>query len=202
MTKQRTHLLFIDTETTGLTATDQIIQFAGIYGIFDGKKLHEEQRINQYINVTAPINFWAQRVHGISKNMVASYKYIDHYIDDFLAPVQQAHRVIGHNIAFDLRMLQQECNRIGKACDLSTVPTFCTMQDARPLLDIPGKRRLKLSALYEHLFGDSFANAHDAMADIEATMQCFLELVQRGNSSLATPTPWLLAKRPREKVTA
>ncbi len=180
LSKTKHTLLFIDTETTGLTSTDQIMQFAAIYGVFDGKKLHEEGRINQYVNITTPINFWAQRVHGLSKSMVATYKYIDHYIDDFLTPLSNAHCVIGHNIAFDLRMLQQECSRIGKAYDRTTVNTYCTMQDARHLVDLPGRKRLKLSALYEHLFGASFAHAHDAMADIEATKNCFVELAKRG----------------------
>ncbi|HBB04541.1 TPA: hypothetical protein DCZ39_06750 [Patescibacteria group bacterium] len=50
-----------------------MLQFAAIYGIFDGKNFHEESRINQYINITTNINFFAQKVHGISKSMVREY---------------------------------------------------------------------------------------------------------------------------------
>lgn len=176
-------LIFIDTETTWLSTTDQILQFAAIYGTFDGKNFHEESRINQYINITTKINFFAQRVHGISKSMVAEYGYIDSYIDDFLEYIYKSDHIIGHNISFDMRMLQQDCERIGKKHNLDTIKTFCTMKDTSHIEHLP-KKRPKLWLLYTHLFDKAFGNAHDAMADIEATKECFLELAKRGDISL------------------
>lgn len=176
-------LLFIDTETTGLSCTDQILQFAAIYWTFDGKKFNEEGRINQYINITTKINFFAQRVHGISKSMVAEYEYIDSYIDIFFDYIKKSDHIIGHNISFDIRMLQQDCERISRPYDWSTIKTFCTMSDIWHILDLP-KKRPKLGLLYTHLFCKEFANAHDAMADIEATKDCFLELAKRGHICL------------------
>lgn len=176
-------LLFIDTETTWLSSTDQILQFAAISGVFDGKNFHEEARINQYINITTKINFFAQRVHGITKSMVEEYEYIDGYIDQFLSYVATSDHIIWHNIAFDIRMLQQDCERIGKSYDWETIKTFCTMKDINHISDLP-KKRPKLGLLYTHLFGKEFANAHDAMADIEATKDCFLELAKRWDISL------------------
>jgi hypothetical protein len=38
--------------------------------------------------------------------------------------------------------------------------------------------------LYTHLFDKEIENAHDAMADIEATKDCFLELAKRGHITL------------------
>lgn len=176
--------MFIDTETTWLSCTDQILQFAAIYGTFDGKKFHEETRINQYINITTKINFFAQRVHGISKSMVAEYEYIDSYIDHFLTYIDKSDHVIGHNISFDIRMLQQDCARVGKQRDWTTVNTFCTMKDISHVEDLP-KKRPRLGLLYTHLFGKELENAHDAMSDIEATKDCFLELAKRGHINLA-----------------
>lgn len=173
-------LLFIDTETTWLSADDQILQFAAIYGIFDGENFYEERRINQYINISTKINFFAQRVHGISKSMVAKYEYIDSYIDTFLEYIHKSDHIIGHNISFDIRMLQQSCKRIAKSYDFSTVKTFCTMKDINHVSDLP-KKRPKLWLLYSYLFGKEFENAHDAMSDIEATKDCFMELAKRGH---------------------
>ncbi len=177
--KKWCYLLFVDTETTWLSSTDQILQFAAIYGIFDGKNFYEEKRINQYINITTKINFFAQRVHGISKSMVAEYGYIDSYIDTFLEYIDKSDYIVGHNISFDMRMLQQDCERIEKSYDFSSISTFCTMKDIGHVSDLP-KKRPKLSLLYSYLFEKWFENAHDAMADIEATKDCFMELVQRG----------------------
>lgn len=176
-------LLFIDTETTWLSSTDQILQFAAIYGVFDGKKFHEKTRINQYMNITTKINFFAQRVHGISKSMVANYWYIDSYIDTFLEYINKSDHIVGHNISFDIRMLQQDCERIERPYDRDTIKTFCTMRDIGHISDLP-KKRPRLGLLYTHLFGRAFDNAHDAMADIEATKDCFIELAKRGEISL------------------
>lgn len=185
MPKKKWHwLLFIDTETTWLSSTDQILQFAAIYGIFDGKNFFEEIRINQYINITTKINFFAQRVHGISKSMVAQYQYIDSYIDTFLKHIKKSDYIVGHNISFDIRMLKQECERIGKEHDRENVKTFCTMKDINYVKELNCKKRPRLSLLYTHLFDKEFENAHDAMSDIQATKDCFVELAQRGKVCL------------------
>lgn len=181
MPKKKWHqLLFIDTETTGLSYTDQILQFAAIYGTFDGKKFHEEHRINQYINITTKINFFAQRVHGIKKSMVEQYGYIDSYIDTFLKHIKKSDYIIGHNISFDIRMLRQECERIGKYHDRDNIKTFCTMKDINYIKELDCKKRPRLGLLYTHLFWEEFENAHNAMSDIQATKDCFLELSNRG----------------------
>jgi DNA polymerase III epsilon subunit-like protein len=41
-----------------------------------------------------------------------------------------------------------------------------------------GGKYPKLKELHQFLFGEDFSNAHDAMADIEATKRCFLKLYQ------------------------
>lgn len=182
--KKRIWLLFIDTETTGLSYSDQIIQFAAIYGIFDWKNFQEEIRINQYINITKEINPFAQRVHKISKSMVEKYDYIDWYIDTFMEYVEKSDCVIWHNISFDMRMLRQDCERIWREHNLESVRTFCTMKDTCDCESLTCKKRPKLRILYNELFGRNFENAHDAMADIEATKDCFLELMNRGEICL------------------
>ena len=112
--------------------------------------------------------------------MVADYDYIDTYIDTFLEYITKSDHIIGHNISFDIRMLRQNCERIGKHHDWETVRTFCTMKNLTHLNITPGKKRAKLRHLYAYLFGKEFENAHDAMADIEATKDCFVELAKRG----------------------
>ena len=80
-------------------------------------------------------------------------------------------------------MIQQDCERIGKSHNLDAVNMFCTMKDIGHIEDLP-KKRPKLGLLYTHLFGKEFDHAHDAMADIQATKDCFLELARRGEISL------------------
>lgn len=173
-------LFFFDTETTGLDSDDQILQFGGIYWSFDGKEFTEERRINQYINVTKDIHPEAERVHGIKKNMIDKFWYIDEYIDEILWYIKKADYVIGHNLDFDIKMLKQECKRIGKGFDRDNVKSICTMKKSIDILNLPWGKRPKLSELYKHLFGKDFDDAHNAMADVEATKDCFIELVKNG----------------------
>jgi hypothetical protein len=77
-------IFFFDTETTWLTCDDQILQFGWIYWSFDNKNFYEEKRINQYINVTKNINPKAEAVHGINKNILKFFWYINDYIDQII----------------------------------------------------------------------------------------------------------------------
>jgi DNA polymerase III epsilon subunit-like protein len=92
------------------------------------------------MNITTKINFFAQRVHGISKSMVEEYDYIDGYVDTFLEYIDKSDHIIGHNISFDMRMLQQDCERIDRVYDFTTIKTFCTMKDISHVADLPKKR--------------------------------------------------------------
>jgi DNA polymerase III epsilon subunit-like protein len=116
--------------------------------------------------------------------MLEWYGYIDSYIDTFLEYIDKSDHIVGHNISFDIRMLQQDCERVGIQRDRNAIKTFCTMKDIGHVSDLP-KKRPRLWLLYTHLFGKQFDNAHDAMADIEATKECFMELTKRGDIELS-----------------
>ncbi len=58
------------------------------------------------------------------------------------------------------------------------------MEVGKDFCEIPGGyygyKPPKLQELYQKLFGTTFDNAHDAMADVKATKKCFFELIRRG----------------------
>ena len=55
--------------------------------------------------------------------------------------------------------------------------TFCTMDETKEAMWV--EKRMKLWEMYKQLFWKEFDNAHDAMADIRATKDCFLELYHK-----------------------
>lgn len=60
---------------------------------------------------------------------------------------------------------------------------ICTMNESTDLCKIPGPygyKWPKLEELHKHLFGKTFDNAHDALADVRATARCLFELRRRG----------------------
>ncbi len=177
-------LFFFDTETTWLDSDDQILQFWAIYWSFDGKEFHEEHRMNQYINVKKKSRPEAEKVHGISKKTVEKFWFLKDYIDEFLEYIDKSDYIIWHNLDFDVKMLEQECDRIGKGIDWWRKTLFCTMKSTTDIVRISDSKwwykRPKLQELHKHLFWKYFEDAHDAMADIEATKNCFVELIKSG----------------------
>ena len=176
-------LFFFDTETTWVNPYfDRIIQFGGIFGEYDPENWTFTQRfeLNQYINIPGNIPPEASRVHGIYKQDLESYGMMENYIMGFLWCLQEADFVIGHNVDFDKNMLKAEAKRLNINFNFDQVRWIDTMKSTSDL--IPGKKkRPKLQELYTFLFGKPFEGAHDAMADIKATKDCFLQLIRATN---------------------
>ena len=93
---------------------------------------------------------------------------------------------VGHNVNFDRKVVGAEFIREGmeenyaRAKDMKRI---CTMMKTTKLVGLPGKRGLKwptLQELHTHLFNEGFEDAHDAMADVMATVKCYRELIQIG----------------------
>ena len=173
-------LFFFDTETTGLRPeTDRIIQFWAIFWTLDEKtgRFHEERIINQHIKIDEEIPQQASNVHHIYKKDLEPFGYIEDYIKEFVAYMTKADYLIGHNVEYDRRMFMGEIMRCGSVgFNSDDHKRFDTMTSTAELVNGPGGRRPRLSQLYRFLFGRDFDNAHDAMADIVATKDCFLAL--------------------------
>ena len=60
------------------------------------------------------------------------------------------------------------------------MPYRCTMKESVSYCALPKLKYPKLQDLYTKLFGKQFKDAHNAMADIQATFECFWELVKLG----------------------
>lgn len=108
-------------------------------------------------------------------------------LSEFMADIEDAQFVIGHNIDFDMHIVGCELFRENMNYNkLMTKPSICTMQKSINFCAIPsngnyaGYKWPKLEELYQKLFGTTFSGAHDAMSDVEATRKCYLELKKRG----------------------
>ena len=179
-------LFFFDTETTGIDSRkDYIIQFGGIFGEYDldTQEFREIAVINQYINLpdSVQIPIWASKVHGIYKEDLVSYRQMSYYIEDFLEYMLKVDFVIGHNVEFDKNMIIWEARRNYCPFDPFKIKWIDTMKPC--VWFIPGiwRKRPKLQELHTYLFWVPFDWAHDAMADIRATKDCFLKLIETTN---------------------
>ena len=186
--------LFFDTETTGIpkdykapcTNTDnwpRLIQLGWLLTDAEGRILSEGNHIVRPDGFEIPKA--ASDVHGITTEFaLENGKPLLEVIFAFGADLNQAECVIGHNLDYDLHIVGAEYVRLGYDSRIMFArPTLCTMQATIQYCNIPGRfgpKWPKLMELYTKLFGQEFDGAHDAMADIVATKDCFFELIRRG----------------------
>lgn len=186
--------LFFDTETTGIpkdykapcTNTDnwpRLIQLGWLLTDAAGRILSEGNHIVRPDGFEIPKA--ASDVHGITTEFaLENGKPLLDVIFAFGADLNQADCVVGHNLDYDLHIVGAEYVRLGYDSRIMFArPTLCTMQATIQFCNIPGRfgpKWPKLMELYSKLFGQGFDGAHDAMADIVATKNCFFELIRRG----------------------
>jgi DNA polymerase III epsilon subunit-like protein len=89
---------------------------------------------------------------------------------DLFEIATQGNQIIGHNVAFDLRMVAMNRERLEMPA-YNFGEGICTMKAAKA-----AKIPARLGDLYRHLFGEDFDGAHDALADVKATARCYFEL--------------------------
>lgn len=100
---------------------------------------------------------------------------------------QATHRV-AYNISFDKRLLKREELAYGMETASDHLVSECAMQMARPICNMAptdkmlasgrnGNKPPKLTEAYNHFFGCDFENAHDALADVRATIAVYFAIL-------------------------
>ena len=186
--------LIFDTETTGLPRRDnalisdvdnwpRVVQLAWQLHDETGELLENDSMMIRPDGFEIPYS--AEKVHGISTALALEQGLpMDVVLKRFNDTLRKAHYIIGHNIRFDINALGAEFFRANLKTDFLDKTQVCTMVSTTDHLKIPGGRGgkfkpPKLMELYEYLFEESFGEAHNAAADVEATARCFFELLRR-----------------------
>ena len=155
-------LVFFDLEATGLhVIRDRILQIAMIKYYADGRPATEMEML---INPGIPIKPDAMAVHGITPEDVANkpiFRQVADKIYEFIGDADLA----GYNAArYDIPMLMEEFHRAG---------INFTVGDRR-IIDVQRifykMEPRTLAAAHRFYCGDEMEGAHDAMADVKATV--------------------------------
>lgn len=174
---------FINKNEKDLDLQPKIVQFAWIMWELKNWVFKEEKRINILINPKNPIPFWASQVHHIYDIDVKNSPFIEDVIDEISKYINEPDVTIWHNIEYDQDMIKLELKRLEKEykyqpkqviCTMKTSVDFCALQWNWARFKYP-----KLWELHKKLFWEYFIWAHDAMTDVEATLRCFVELVNQ-----------------------
>ncbi|MEM1259936.1 MAG: DNA polymerase III subunit alpha [Bacteroidota bacterium] len=187
--------LIFDTETTGLpknynapiSDTDnwpRCVQIAWQLHDTMGNLVDHQDYLVRPDGFNIP--YESEQIHGISTALAEQDGVpLQEVLEKFNEALVKVKFVVGQNVAFDINVMGCEFFRGDIQNPLQELPVLdtCTEHTAE-LCQIPGGRGGKfklptLTELHEYLFGEPFAEAHNATADVEATTRCFLELVRK-----------------------
>lgn len=164
-------LIFFDIESTGLNVIrDRIIQLAMIKYFKDGR---EPEEWSMLINPGIPIPDESTAVHGITAEDVANKP-------TFFQLAEKIHRFIGdadlagyNSNRFDIPILMEEFERAGIRFDIDNRRTI----DVQQIFYKMEPRTLK--AAYKFYCDQELENAHDALADVKATVEVLKGQIER-----------------------
>lgn len=183
---------FFDTETTGLPRDFN----APSTNVYNWPRLvqlswilkDERKELSRGDFIIRPDGFEipkeASDVHGITtERALAEGVNVKQSVYYFLGAARCADVLVGHNVAFDVNVVGAELVRAFGKDYIYGMKTQDTMLASVDFCAIPGRygyKWPKLIELYTKLFGHGFEDAHNSMADISATEECYWELVKLG----------------------
>ncbi len=158
-------LVFFDLEATGLNLTqDRIVQIALIKLFADGRP---QEELEMKINPTIPVGEEAAAIHGLTNedlNDAPIFRDVAGKLYEFIGSADLA----GYNSnRFDVPMLQEEFYRAGYFLDTGSRRLI----DAQHIFYQMEPRTL--SAALKFYAGKDMSDAHDALADVRATVDVF-----------------------------
>lgn len=181
--------LFIDTETTGLPLDDsfsidainnwpRLVSVA--YILCDDRKI-----VRENYSIIKPNGFIippeSTKVHGItSAEAISKGRALSEVLDEIKGVINVCDYIVGHNVVFDINVLNAEFFRYNMTLPVSLKPYCCTMLLSKDYCGLPNDKYPTLEELYSILKGESIANAHNAMTDAHASMECFWILKDSG----------------------
>lgn len=199
---EKPYYLFFDTETAGLppkgkydvpvTNPDfwpRLVQIAWILTDKEGNVLNRKSKIIYPNGFSIPAS--ATAIHHITtEHAMQVGEPLRDVLGEFMRDLLKAEKIVCHNVEFDQHIVGAELYSMDmdyKALmDKSSICTktsksiidYCALPNPNEGYD--DYKWPKLSELYRKLFNRDFEDAHDALADITATKDCFFELKRRG----------------------
>lgn len=183
-----TIIIGFDLETSGVSVhLDRPVQLGLVMRLYEKGNYTDYPTINMLCNPGKPIDPGAAAIHGISdaqvSNTPSAYDAVDYLAKTvaYYAQGREAYVCTYNGYSFDVPMAN---NTLGRQA--FTIPHIDVLRMVRHKFPeirgaLGGK---KLTELYEVFLGRPLENAHDAVADIGATLDLLGALLERTGMSL------------------
>ncbi len=165
----------VDCETTG-QSPHRLVELGAVAFTLTGGHL---MSLETLVHSTDRINPYARRIHGISSETLGGAPPARAVLERFRRFCQGGVLVEHSADAFDTRLITRT---LGESLDADNIDTSRLAAKLFDLRDTIGLERLCAELDVPH------RRPHHALADAEATMGCFLELVRRGRESFGWRT--------------
>ncbi len=164
-------MIVLDFETTGLQPGYRPLEIAWVE--FDSLYMVSES-VTSLVNPQIPIEPGAQKVHGISAEMLADKPTLEEFLQGEHADkfADEHVLVVAHNAAFDLPMFAPFCKK---------ATSLCTMRLAQALY--PKAENHRLSTLAS-MFAVEIEPTHRALADAGACFELLRAIAKKEEKSI------------------
>ncbi len=166
----------LDIEATGGKVGEESIIEIAIYK-FDGEEI-----VDQFISLVNPqqkIDPFVQKLTHITDKMVLTAPKF-HEVAKRIVEITEDCILVGHNVTFDYRMLNQEFNRLGYTYEKEWIDTFEYAEKLIP--DMPSYSLGKLCTS----LGIVVTDRHRASGDARATVALFKMLLDKDDNKIIT----------------
>lgn len=167
------YIVFIDTETTGLKNTDQIVSLAAIR--LTTEALHKSELELSFLHLLFDpgINshLEAGRIHGYSDWQLRHQDIFSEHAEEIWKFIHRAPVIVGHNVEFDIGYLNRAFSR--SRCPPISRPWLCTMGEYRRR-SFPG--RATLAAACQSMGIARRGANHGALEDAWLCMLLYLSM--------------------------
>ena len=159
----------IDTETTVLDHKQLPVEL----GAIRYRNGVEVARFSKLANPGGPISFWTQQITGITNRDIVSAQPLCDVLPEFLSFIGDTDYVVGHNIAFDIRVIFNAC----ELCEINKPNLYNRAFDTCSM----AKQHLESASLTNCAIAFQIPreDAHRAAADCKTTGELFLILQER-----------------------
>jgi DNA polymerase III subunit alpha len=185
--------MVLDTETTGLLPRDltkveeypHIVQLS--FRVYD-TSTQQHVAHSFIVKPPVPIPPESTAVHGVTDD-IANREGLSlrETLLHLALALEGCDELVGHNLAFDARVLECELDREGfvNVMSANAIQRYCTMTESRAICRIARRNKRtgekywknpKLGELYTHLFNANVDGYHDAHVDTAATLRCYLKM--------------------------
>lgn len=182
-----------DTETTGLFPKDfdsidecpYMLQLGSI--TYDSTTNTIINKINSIIKIPSNIEIKEEisNLNHITKERTETEGVpIEPILEQFNNQMKSSDVIIGHNLEFDLNVVQYECRRYDIPFayhDMDKNKFYCTQKEGTKLCKIVRTNRIgkyykypKLEELHHYLFGENVKDLHDAYNDTIVCLRCYM----------------------------